>query len=180
MSGGGGEAAQTAQQMETWFSISQFYIREARYLDDLQFDNWIGCMAEDVRYWMPIVANRIGRGIGTELTQRGELAHFEDDFESLSNRVKRLETGRAWAETPPGRTNHMISNVEIVGEEGDLTEVRSQFLIYRSHLEVDQEIFSGTRLDKLRQDSETQWKIVDREIILDHSVLTQKSLGIFF
>ena len=166
--------------IQTWFSITQFYTREARYLDDLEFDKWVGCMAEDVRYWMPIVANRIGRGIGTELTQRGELAHFEDDFESLSNRVKRLETGRAWAETPPGRTNHMISNVEIMGEEGDLTEVRSQFLIYRSHMEVDQEIFSGTRNDKLRRDEDTQWKIVDRAIILDHAVLTQKSLGIFF
>lgn len=167
-------------EMETWFSISQFYAREARYLDDLQFDDWIGLMAEDVRYWMPIVSNRIGKDIGSELTQRGELAHFEDDFESLSNRVKRLATGRAWAETPPGRTNHMVSNVEIGELEGDLVNVRSQFLIYRSHLETDQEIFSGTRRDKLRADAETSWKIVDRTIILDHAVLTQKSLGVFF
>jgi 3-phenylpropionate/cinnamic acid dioxygenase small subunit len=166
--------------MEAWFSISQFYTREARYLDDLEFDAWIGCFSEDVRYWMPIVSNRIGRDIGNELTRLGELAHFEDDFESLSNRVKRLATGRAWAETPPGRTNHMISNVEVLGEEGELIKVRSQFLIYRSHLETDQEIFSGTRLDQLRADPDTGWKIAERTIILDHSVLTQKSLGIFF
>lgn len=166
--------------METWFSITQFYTREARYLDDLEFDKWTGLLDPSIRYWMPIVTNRIGRDIGKELTLRGELAHFEDDFTSLSNRVKRLETGRAWAETPPGRTNHMIGNVEIMGEANGLTEVRSQFLIYRSHLEVDQEIFSGTRHDKLRADAETGWKIVDRTVILDHSVLTQKSLGIFF
>ena len=170
----------SSSDMETWFSVSQFYAREARFLDDLEFNNWIGLMARDVRYWMPIVSNRIGRDIGNELTLRGELAHFEDDFESLTNRVKRLGTGRAWAETPPGRTNHMISNVEIGETEGDLVSVRSQFLIYRSHLETDQEIFSGTRLDKLRADDDTDWKIVERIIILDHSVLTQKSLGIFF
>ena len=166
--------------LETWYSISQFYSREARYLDDLEFDKWIGCLARDVRYWMPIVSNKIGRGIGSELTTRGDLAHFEDDFESLSNRVKRLATGRAWAETPPGRTNHMISNVEVMGSDGELTKVRSQFLIYRSHMETDQELFSGTRIDLLRPDAETDWKVVDRTIILDHSVLTQKSLGIFF
>ncbi len=169
-----------ATDIETWFSVTQFYYREARYLDDLEFDKWVGCMAEDVRYWMPIVSNRIGRDIGNELTQPGELAHFEDDFESLSNRVKRLETGRAWAETPPGRTNHMVSNVEILGVDKGLTYVRSQFLIYRSHMETDQEIFSGTRIDKLRPDDGTVWKIADRAIILDHAVLTQKSLGIFF
>jgi len=166
--------------MEIWFSVSQFYAREARYLDDLAFSDWIGLMAADVRYWMPIVSNRIGRGIGSELTRRGELAHFEDNHESLSNRVKRLMTGRAWAETPPGRTNHMIGNVEIIGQTDGLVQVRSQFLIYRSHLETDQEIFSGTRIDKLRRDDETGWKIAERTIVLDHSVLTQKSLGIFF
>lgn len=170
----------TRSEMETWFSISQFYAREARFLDDLKFDNWIGLMAEDIRYWMPIVSNRIGRDVGNELTTRGELAHFEDDFESLSNRVKRLATGRAWAETPPGRTNHMVSNVEIGEFEDEFVNVRSQFLIYRSHLETDQEIFSGTRLDKLRTDESTGWKITERTIILDHAVLTQKSLGIFF
>ena len=167
-------------EVEKWFSINQFYSREARFLDELEFENWVKCLAEDIRYWMPIVSNRIGRDIGNELTRIGELAHFEDDFTSLSNRVKRLATGRAWAETPPGRTNHMVSNVEIMGMEDDLTSVRSQFLIYRSHMETDQEIFSGTRLDKLRADSEMQWKIAERTIILDHAVLTQKSLGIFF
>ncbi len=166
--------------METWFSVSQFYAREARYLDDLAFQDWVGLLAEDICYWMPIVSNRIGRDVGSELTRPGELAHFEDDFTSLSNRVARLQTGRAWAETPPGRTNHMVSNVEIVGQRDGLTEVRSQFLIFRSHLETDQEIFSGTRFDKLRPDPGTNWKIAERTIVLDHAVLTQKSLGIFF
>lgn len=166
--------------MDLWFSITQFYTREARYLDDLEFDRWVGLLAPDLRYWMPIVSNRIGRGIGSELTERGQLAHFEDDFESMSNRVKRLATGRAWAETPPGRTNHMIGNVEVTGQEDGLVRVTSKFLIYRSHMETDQEMFSGTRKDVLRADDDTDWKVVDRMIILDHAVLTQKSLGIFF
>jgi 3-phenylpropionate/cinnamic acid dioxygenase small subunit len=166
--------------IDLWFSITQFYSREARYLDDLEFDKWVGLLAEDLRYWMPIVSNRIGRGIGSELTERGHLAHFEDDYVSMSNRVKRLATGRAWAETPPGRTNHMVSNVEIVGKENKMVQVTSKFLIYRSHMETDQEVFSGTRKDVLREDADTKWKVADRTIVLDHAVLMQKSLGIFF
>lgn len=166
--------------LELWHSINQFYFREARFLDELDFSSWIALFADDVKYWMPIIQNRIGKDVGNEMSRIGDLAHFEDDKESLSNRVKRLQTGRAWAETPPGRTNHMVSNVEVMEETDDFTSVRSQFLIYRSHMETDQEIFSGTRLDKLRKSDVTEWSIVERTIILDHAVLTQKSLGIFF
>lgn len=166
--------------LELWHSVSRFYFREARALDELRFSDWVEMLADDVRYWMPIVSNRIGKDVGNELTRPGDLAHFEDDKESLTNRVRRLQTGRAWAETPPGRTNHMIANVEILGEADGLTEARSKFLIWRSHLETDQEIFSGTRRDRLRPDPETAWKIAERTIVLDHAVLTQKSLGIFF
>ena len=166
--------------MEKWFSINQFYTREARFLDELQFFDWLDLFSQDLRYWMPIVQNRIGKSVGQELTEPGQLAHFEDDKVSLTNRVKRLLSGRAWAETPPGRTNHLVSNVEIIGEEEGLVSTRSQFLIYRSHLETDQEFFSGTRFDKLLADDVTDWKVTDRTIIIDHAVLTQKSLGIFF
>ncbi len=166
--------------IETWFSINQFYTREARYLDELNFKKWLAGFDLGVRYWMPIVSNRIGKDVGNELTRLGDLAHFEDDHTSLTNRVKRLQTGRAWAETPPGRTNHLITNVEVMGQDVNTHQVRSQFLIYRSHMETDQEIFSGTRQDKLRADPETDWKIMERTIIIDHAVLTQKSLGIFF
>jgi len=166
--------------LDLWHSINQFYYREARYLDDLDFSKWVALFADDVKYWMPIIQNRIGKDVGNEMSRIGDLAHFEDDKESLANRVKRLQTGRAWAETPPGRTNHMVSNVEIMDQADGLTQARSKFLIYRSHMETDQEMFSGTRLDKLRKSEDTEWSVVERTIILDHAVLTQKSLGIFF
>jgi biphenyl 2,3-dioxygenase beta subunit len=57
--------------------------------------------------------------------------------------------------------------------------VRSNFLIYRSHLEYDFEIFSGYREDHLRPDGQS-WLIARRDVILDQAVVTQKNLGIFF
>jgi len=177
------EPAQEIKKMtdlQLWHSVNQFYYREARYLDDLDFTSWLGLLDDEINYWMPIVSNRTGRDVGKERTQPGELAHFEEDKTSLANRVKRLASGMAWAETPPGRTRHMISNVEILKDDGERAETRSCFIIWRSHLETDQEIFSGLRIDTLRRDAQTQWKVLNREIRLDHAVLTQKSLGIFF
>ena len=37
--------------------------------------------------------------------------------ETLGRRIARLETGMAWAEDPPSRTRHMLSNIEV--EPGD-------------------------------------------------------------
>ena len=166
--------------IQLWHEINQFYIREARLLDDLDFHAWVDLFTDDCAFWVPIVSNRTGREIGQELTKPGELAHFEEDKKSLRNRAKRLDSGRAWAETPPGRTRHFITNVEVDGDAAaDELRTRSSFLLWRSHLDTDQEIFSGLRRDTLRRNG-SGMLIARREVILDHAVLTQKSLGVFF
>ena len=33
--------------------IEQFLYREARYLDDREFDKWLECYAPDSEFWMP-------------------------------------------------------------------------------------------------------------------------------
>jgi 3-phenylpropionate/cinnamic acid dioxygenase small subunit len=33
--------------------IEQFLYREARYLDDREFDKWLECYAPDCEFWMP-------------------------------------------------------------------------------------------------------------------------------
>ena len=166
--------------MTLWFKVQAFLTMEARLLDDQYLHEWVGLFTDDVRYWMPIITNRIGRDHGKERGLYGELAHFDDDKTSLTNRVKRLDTGMAWAETPPSRVRHLITNVEVMAElaEGEL-QVRSNFLIYRSHLEYDVELFAGFRDDVLRPNNGS-FSIARRNIVLDQSVVTQKNLGIFF
>lgn len=172
--------ASSLNDMGLWFSVQAFLNHEARLQDDRLLDDWVALFADDLRYWMPVITNRIGRDQGKELSLYGEVAHFDDDKTSLCNRVKRLSTGMAWAETPASRTRHLISNVEVMSQQpnGEI-EVRSNFLIYRSHLEYDFEIFSGVRYDSLRPRAGS-WQIFRRDITLDQSVVTQKNLGIFF
>jgi 3-phenylpropionate/cinnamic acid dioxygenase small subunit len=162
-----------------WFEIQQFLFHEARLIDDRKFTEWAELFTEDVRYWMPIVSNRIGRDVGREQTTRDELSHFEEDKTSLVNRVRRLSTGMAWAETPPSRTRHVVGNVEVQRTaNADEVAVRSSFIVYRSHLEYDSEFFVGRRDDYLCREGVT-WRIADRVLHLDQNVVTQKSLSIF-
>ena len=173
-------AARALPEIALWFEVQAFLAMEARLLDDQQLHQWVALFTDDVRYWMPIITNRTGRDLGKERTQFGELAHFEETKTSLTNRVKRLDTGMAWAETPPSRVRHLITNVEVMARLNETEiSVRSNFLIYRSHLEYDSEVFAGMRDDVLRRAGDT-WQIAKRTIILDQSVVTQKNLGIFF
>ena len=34
-------------------AVSQFLYREARFLDDEEWDNWLTCYAPSVSFWMP-------------------------------------------------------------------------------------------------------------------------------
>src|SRR5262249_29995597 len=109
-----------------------------------------------------------------------ELGLFDEDIRTLNARVARLDTGMAWAEDPPSRTRHLITNIEIKSEtSGDDLTIHCNFIVYRSRGETEQDFYVGTRQDSLRLVAGT-WKIARRRMILDQNVLTSKNLSIFF
>ena len=166
--------------LETCHEIQQFLFKEARLLDDRRFRDWLKLFTDDVVYWAPMLSNRVGRDIRHEKTKYGELAHFEEDKQSLTGRVARLETGMAWSESPPSRTRHLVSNVEVFAADQPGTyKVLSAFLLYRTHLETDEEIYGGAREDLLKR-TEEGWRIARRTIQIDQAVTLGKNLAIFF
>jgi 3-phenylpropionate/cinnamic acid dioxygenase small subunit len=75
-----------------------------------------------------------------------ELAILDENKRTLSARVARLDTGMAWAEDPPSRTRHLLANIEI--ERGDAEselKVYSNFIVYRSRSETEQDFYVGAR-----------------------------------
>lgn len=164
---------------DLWHEVYQFLSQEARLLDERRFEEWVELFTDDAFYWAPPRLNRLSKDSAEEIGILGDLAYFEEDKQSLRGRVIRLRTGKAWAEEPPSRTRHIISNIQVEpGENDSQAQVRSDFIVFRSHLETDQDFFVGTRQDILRK-ANGQWKIARRTIILDHAVLTAKNISIF-
>ena len=172
--------------------VEQFLYREARLLDDRRFRDWLTLFTDDVRYWMASRTNRYpksskaiaildpDRYVEDDIGREDELAILDESKETLTGRVDRLDTGMAWAEDPPSRTRHMISNIEV--EAGDVeTEIRvySNFIVYRSRAETEQDFYVGARRDVLRR-VDGEWKIAHRKLILDQNVLLAKNVSIFF
>ena len=160
--------------------IEEFYYLEAELLDERKLRQWFNLLAEDIRYWMPIRHNRLERpeSVAEESAKPGEAYYFDDDFKSLKIRVERTYSKIAWAETPPSRTRHLITNVRIKGVNGEEIEAHSNFLVYRTRMETDKDLFVGTRQDLLRR-APQGFKIARRTIILDQAVLDAKNISIF-
>ena len=172
--------------------VEQFLYREARLLDERRFQEWLALLTDDIHYWMGARTNRypkVSKAIAIldperyseeDLTQEDELAILDETKETLSRRIARLETGMAWAEDPPSRTRHLLSNIEVEpGGTASELKVYANFLVYRSRAETEQDVYVGARRDVLRNVDGT-WKIARRRIILDQNVLLAKNVSIFF
>jgi biphenyl 2,3-dioxygenase subunit beta len=160
--------------------IEEFLYFEAELLDDRRLREWFDLLADDIRYWMPIRHNLFERpdDIRDELSKPGEGFYFDDDRKSLKIRVERAYAKNAWAEMPPSRTRHLITNIRIKKDDGREIEVHSNFLVYRTRMENDQDMFVGERQDILRR-GDGGFKIAKRTIILDQAVLTAKNISVF-
>ena len=159
--------------------VEQFLYREADLIDERRFDDWLDLLAEDLEYWMPVRSTRALGDEANEFAKPGESAFFDDDKASMEQRVRKLHTGYAWAEDPPSRTRHCVSNVRIGAASGELVEVRCNFMLYRSRLAADEDLWVGRREDRLRRNGES-FLIARRHIYLDHVSLASKNLSVFF
>ena len=161
-------------------SIERFLYREAMLVDERRFEEWVELFSDDVHYWMPVRRDKPKNPGGSDFAEAGELAFFDETKDTLTRRVAKIRTGLAWAEEPPSRTRHLITNVE--AEEGDSDAelwAFSNFIVYRTRLETKQDLFVGRREDVLRRDGDT-WSIARRKILLDMTVLFADNLSIFF
>lgn len=94
-----------------------FLYREARFLDDKDWDSWLALYAEDATFWVPAWDDNDEL---TEDPQQEISLIWYGRRAGLEDRVFRIRTERSSATIPDTRTNHHISNVEVV-EQNDKT-----------------------------------------------------------
>ena len=165
--------------------VTEFLYREAELLDERRYDEWLALLADDLRYWMPMRRNVKYGEEQREFTREGQdIAWFDEGKDTLTRRVRQIETGIHWAEEPQSRISHLVSNVQLVEAPPSVAEVqevtvRCRFLIYRNRVETETDILVGKREDVLRREDQ-EWRIARRKIILDQNVLLSKNLTFFF
>lgn len=149
-------------------AVCAFLYREARLLDDREWDEWLSCYMPDASYWMPAWDDNDQT---TEDPQSQISLIYYPDRAGLEDRVFRIKTERSGASTPEPRTSHTVSNVEVTAERGAEVDVRYNFhTLNHRYKSTDQ--FFGTMFVTLRR-TDDGLRIAAKKIVLKNDYICQ-------
>ncbi|WP_322059612.1 aromatic-ring-hydroxylating dioxygenase subunit beta [Paraburkholderia sp. J63] len=126
------DAAQCAAALRE--TLTDFAYREARLLDEKQFDAWYELFAEDGLYWIPLAPD-----------QRDGLNHASLMYEDrllLKLRIERLKQPRAFSQQPESRCQHVLQRPEIESAGAEGYRLRTPFF-YAEARGDEQLVFTG-------------------------------------
>lgn len=156
--------------------ITDWLFLEAEILDAGKYREWLELVAEDLHYVVPLRVTR-EREAGTDVVSG--MTHMDDDFDAMEMRVLRLETEYAWAEDPPSRSRHFVTNVRVKhGDNDGEFRVETNLLLYRTRGDLPKyDLLSGERRDIWRR-SGVGFQLVERVVLLDHTVVMTHNLAL--
>ncbi len=130
--------------------------REARLLDDQRHTEWLAMLAPSVIYFIPCNDEA--------LQPDKKIAIVYDDWARLTDRIARLTSGLAHAQSPPSKTRRLVSNVQVEEAGTDTATVTSAFILYELRRNRDR-VFAGRYTHRLLRDGE-EWKIAAKTALL--------------
>ncbi|MHB8382013.1 MAG: aromatic-ring-hydroxylating dioxygenase subunit beta [Candidatus Binataceae bacterium] len=142
--------------------VEDFLYEEAALLDEWRLDEWLELLAEDVTYEIP--PTDVPEG-----DSRNTLFIIADDAVRIRSRVKQLLGKSAWAENPRSRTRRLITNVRVLGAEGDAFLASANFAVHRMRYESVDTYIGRYNYKLVRKDG--RLKIRERRAILDNEAL---------
>jgi p-cumate 2,3-dioxygenase subunit beta len=104
--------------------VGDFLSQEALLLDDWRLREWLGFFEPGATYHVP----------ATDLPDgdpRLDQFLISDTWDQIQARVRRLESRNAHAERPRSRTQRMVTNALVTGQEGDAVHVHAAFMVHR-------------------------------------------------
>ena len=121
--------AMTMEQRATLEDVTQYLYREARLQDEHQYDAWESLWADDGVYWVP--AN--GDDIDPEL----KMSILYDNRSRIALRIRQYHTGKRLSQTPQSRLRRLISNVEVLSDDGREILVAANAMLFESQTRGD-------------------------------------------
>lgn len=121
--------------------IEQFLYREARYADEHDYDAWEALWTDDALYWVPAGDDAVDPST--------QVSVIFDNRNRISTRLKQLRTGKRYSQSPPSNLRRVISNVEVLEEDGADTVVGANFVLVESRIRGT-EIWAGRTTYRLR------------------------------
>jgi 3-phenylpropionate/cinnamic acid dioxygenase small subunit len=137
--------------------------REAKYLDERRWDDWLALYTQDCEYWMPA-----WKADGTLTTDpRTELSHiYYASRSGLEDRVVRIRSGKSAASTPMPRTAHILGSVLPVESPADRLRLGSTWVshVFFPRSNESHAFFGRTEHELVLRGGD--WRIARKKILL--------------
>lgn len=119
----------TIEQRATLEDVTQFIYREARLQDEHRYDDWEALWTDDGVYWVP------ANGDGGDPEQVMSIIY--DNRSRIALRIRQYHTGKRFSQTPQSRLRRLISNIEVLEDDGSELSVGSNVLIFENQTRGD-------------------------------------------
>ena len=136
--------------------VSQFIYREARLQDNHEYDAWEALWTNDGVYWIP--ANGEGRD------PEQEMSILYDNRSRISLRVRQFHTGKRYSQTPRSPLRRVVSNVEILENDGEDLLVTANAMVFEAHARGDT-IWGARNEYKLRREG-GELRMAGKKVVL--------------
>jgi p-cumate 2,3-dioxygenase beta subunit len=139
--------------------VEDFLYHEAALLDEWKLKEWEALLTDDATYYVP-------PNDQLDSDHRNTLFLVADDRERIRQRIIRINDPNCHAEYPRSRTRRMISNVRILGVDGELVTVAANFVCYRYRRYERIREYVGAYRHILRRSGES-FRIKERRVLID-------------
>ena len=148
--------------------LEAFLYREARLLDDEQWDDWLQCYHPDAVFWMPSWDDE--DTLVTDPQTDISLIYYPNR-QGLEDRVFRIKTERSSATMPDTRTSHNISNVELESEQDGVCTVRFNWHTLSHRYKTNYSYFGMSRY--VIDFSGDEPRILNKYVVLKNDYINQ-------
>lgn len=101
--------------------LEAFVYREARLADESRYEEWEALLAENVRYWVPILH---------DADPDRDVSIINDNRSRLATRLRQLRTGTRHSQAPRSVMRRLLSNLVFARTGSEAYRVEANFVIY--------------------------------------------------
>ncbi|WP_374665810.1 aromatic-ring-hydroxylating dioxygenase subunit beta [Ramlibacter sp.] len=147
----------TAAQRETLEDVTAFLVRESRLADEHAYDDWEALWADDGVYWVP--AN------GDDIDPEQKMSILYDNRSRIALRIRQYHTGKRFSQTPQSRLRRLVSNIEVLADDGREIRVAANVLVFESHTRGDQ-LWASRNEYLLRRQADGSLRMALKKVML--------------
>ncbi len=156
--------AMTPEQRATLEDVTQFVYREARLQDEHAYDDWEALWTDDGVYWVP--AN------GDAGDPEEVMSIIYDNRSRIALRIKQYHTGKRFSQTPQSRLRRLVSNVEVLEDDGREILVGTNAMVFESQTRGDT-VWASRNEYRLRRGDGGELRMARKKVMLvnNHTAL---------